>query len=392
MIVKHRKDGLIEFFRDMLKHSFVLNLVDETAPNTWKHFEELIEEHRASPAKSRLKKLVNTVGTFFTPLPLCEAYLEYDSHYHVSNRRFLPISFDDVRHILNLAQVKASAHRLNLVTFDGDQTLYSDGKNFSDEKLAGYIIRFLESGIQCALVTAAGYGLDAAKYEVRIGGLLEAFRSNGLSESSVTKFYVLGGECNYLLRCNKEYHLEPVNSWSPAETGAADLAVVKTLVDVAEKTLRETIKELGLNARILRKERAVGMIHGGNETGEHGRPNQGSVGLRREVLDEACLRVMDDLSKENFSIPYCAFNGGNDVWVDVGNKRVGVQALADLLNVPAEGCLHIGDQMYETGNDIAARSCCPTCWISNPVETKKILKIMLDILGRRLTPAAPEST
>ena len=128
--------GLIEFFRDMLKHSFVLNLVNETAPNTWKHFEELIEEHRASPAKSRLKKLVNTVGTFFTPLPLCEAYLEYDSHYHVSNRRFLPISFDDVRHILNLAQVKASAHRLNLVTFDGDQTLYSDGKNFSDEKLA----------------------------------------------------------------------------------------------------------------------------------------------------------------------------------------------------------------------------------------------------------------
>ena len=83
---------------------------------------------------------------------------------------------------------------------------------------------------------------------------------------------------------------------------------------------------------------------------------------------------MDDLSKENFSIPYCAFNGGNDGWVDVGNTRVGVQALADLLNVPAEGCLHIGDQMYETGNDIAARSCCPTCWISNPVETKKILK------------------
>ena len=45
MLVRHRKDGLIEFFRKMLNHSFVLNLVEETAPQTWKHFEELVEEH-----------------------------------------------------------------------------------------------------------------------------------------------------------------------------------------------------------------------------------------------------------------------------------------------------------------------------------------------------------
>ena len=37
------------------------------------------------------------------------------------------------------------------------------------------------------------------------------------------------------------------------------------------------------------------------------------------------------------SIPYCAFNGGSDAWVDVGNKRVGVQVLQAYLGIePAE--------------------------------------------------------
>jgi IMP and pyridine-specific 5'-nucleotidase len=391
MIVKHRKDGLVEFFRDMLSHSFVLNLAKETVPQTFGHFEELIEEHRADNKDSKLRKLVPTVGTFFTPLPLREAYLEYDDHYHISQRRFVPISFDDVRHILNLAQAKASAPILDLVTFDGDQTLYSDGKNFNDVKLAQYIIQLLDHGIHVALVTAAGYGLDADKYEVRIGGLLDAFRQGNISETSAQRFYVLGGECNYLLRCNKDYHLEPVNEWFPTETGDVDKDTVNSIIDVAENTLLETIDELGLNARVIRKERACGMIHGGNEVGEDGTPNQGSVGLRREVLDEACLRVMDALGDKKFKTPYCAFNGGNDVWVDVGNKRVGVSTLQTLLgNIQPDACLHVGDQMYETGNDIAARGCCPTMWIANPTETKRILMYLLDYLGKRLTPVSPE--
>ena len=201
-----------------------------------------------------------------------------------------------------------------------------------------------------------------------------------LPEDVVSKFYVLGGECNYLLQCNKYYRLSPVENWNPKETGNADVEVVQRLINRAEKTLQETIEELCLNARILRKERAVGLIHGGMlEMGSS--TKQGSHSLRREVLDEACLRVMEDLRKEKISIPYCAFNGGTDVWVDVGNKRVGVSTLQDLLGVPAESCIHVGDQMYETGNDIAARSCCPTIWISNPTETKYILKAMLSYIG-----------
>ena len=390
MLVRHRKDGLIEFFRKMLNHSFVLNLVEETAPQTWKHFEELVEEHIKDPVNSRLKHLVSTVGTFFTPLPLCEAYLEYDAHYHISRRKYVSISFDDVRHILNLAQVKASCKQIGLLSFDGDQTLYSDGKNFNDEDLAMYIIAFLQNGTYITLTTAAGYGLDAAKYEVRVQYLLDAFKKASLPEDVVSKFYVLGGECNYLLQCNKNYKLSPVTDWSPKETGTIDQTIVKRLIDTAEKSLRTTINELCLNARILRKERAVGLIHGGIlENSESGM--QGSLSLRREVLDESCLRVMEDLRKQNFKIPYCAFNGGSDVWVDVGNKRVGVSTLQDLLNVPAEACIHVGDQMYETGNDIAARSCCPTIWISNPTETKYILKAMLSYIGLRESPI-PKTT
>ena len=34
--------------------------------------------------------------------------------------------------------------------------------------------------------------------------------------------------------------------------------------------------------------------------------------------------------------PFCAFNGGNDVWADIGNKRVGVTGLSRLLELPAD--------------------------------------------------------
>ena len=29
----------------------------------------------------------------------------------------------------------------------------------------------------------------------------------------------------------------------------------------------------------------------------------------------------------NSTLPYCAFNGGNDVFVDIGNKSLGLEAL-----------------------------------------------------------------
>ena len=53
--------------------------------------------------------------------------------------------------------------------------------------------------------------------------------------------------------------------------------------------------------------------------------------------------------------PSCAFTGGNDVWADIGNKRVGVAGLSRLLDIRPEEVLHVGDQFDVTGNDFAAR-------------------------------------
>lgn len=48
-----------------------------------------------------------------------------------------------------------------------------------------------------------------------------------------------------------------------------------------------------------------------------------------EVLEELALSVQDALKP--LRVPHCAFNGGNDVWVDVGNKALGIRALQVLL-------------------------------------------------------------
>ena len=99
------------------------------------------------------------------------------------------------------------------------------------------------------------------------------------------------------------------------------------LLDLAEKTLREGIKDLNLRARIIRKERAIGTLPGGPE-GKLAAPNgSGGKSIRRELLDELVLRVHHALRSPSgelpkVNLPFCAFNGGSDVWVDCGNKQV----------------------------------------------------------------------
>lgn len=66
--------------------------------------------------------------------------------------------------------------KLRLITFDGDCTLYSDGRDFDDDKLARYIALLLKNGVSVALVTAAGYAYDAPKYMGRLRGLLTYFK------------------------------------------------------------------------------------------------------------------------------------------------------------------------------------------------------------------------
>jgi len=427
-LVPHRKDELIGWMKSMLIHSFVLDALESTAGDTFSHFETLINEHlRVSKSQdpndqmSRLKQIVPTVGTFHTPLPLRKAFEAYNTKYSLTKRKHICISFNEIRHILNLAQIMAfveegrrmrglsmsihdyeeeqdpntsnessneSFHGPKLITFDGDQTLYSDGANFeSNSELAHYIYLLLRNGVFVAVVTAAGYEYVTSKYEMRLSGLLAYFKNKKLSDDDCSRFFLFGGECNYLLRLGSDYKLHAVNEhgvggWmsstkylpeTPSNWPEDD---IKTLLDIVEESLTHSISDLKLRARILRKKRAIGLI-----------PIKLNDQLPREGLDEVVLRVQTTLtSKDNANrvnhLPFCAFNGGNDVFVDVGNKRVGVQILQSFCDINVEETLHIGDQFLKSaGNDRAARDVCPCVWIINPDETTYILKNILRLAG-----------
>lgn len=93
--------------------------------------EELINDHIAhqrdgTHTRSKLKLLIPSVGVFFTPLLLEEAFEYQDLQRRISSRRFVPPSFNDIRLILNSAQILSLVRGgpLHLVTFDGDVTLY----------------------------------------------------------------------------------------------------------------------------------------------------------------------------------------------------------------------------------------------------------------------------
>ena len=75
---------------------------------------------------SKLRLLVPSIGSFFTRLPLEAAFKFQDRRRHISSRRFVPPSFNDVRLVLNTAQLMAvtTYGHLRLATFDGDVTLY----------------------------------------------------------------------------------------------------------------------------------------------------------------------------------------------------------------------------------------------------------------------------
>ena len=527
----------------MLMHSFVLDALDTTGADTFSHFEMLIDEHRmltdqyfdehnihhqntnshhmTAFVPSRLKQLVPQVGTFYTRLPLRKAFEAYNQKYGITRRRHICISFNEIRHILNLAQIiamtdsykglttlvgpstplspvsgafadgangvvngdtmgmgkhegagstiakppppppsaaataaatpieierkrpgesddqalkawtsmtvtprrekdgsydsqesdsnkppqqrsRAMCDRAEsmaideafsllpdrttlpgpkLICFDGDQTLYSDGANFeSNPKLAKYLYLLLKHGVTIAVVTAAGYEYQAEKYELRLSGLLAYFEEKGLECDDLERFYIFGGECNYLLRLGADYKLHAVKENGPGgwmnstkhiseAPGNWSESKITSILDMAEASFRSSLEDQNMRARIIRKKRSVGLIPKEEEK------------IPREALDEAVLRVQSELQNAKFLIPFCAFNGGRDAWVDAGNKSVGVQVLQSFLGVCPSETLHIGDQFLNTGNDFAARSVCPCVWITNPSETTYILKSILRLAG-----------
>lgn len=69
-----------------------------------------------TPELSRLTQLVPSIGRFFTPLPLRDSFLLNDKKRSISGRQHVAPSFNDIRHILNTAQVMAIAPSLKLIT------------------------------------------------------------------------------------------------------------------------------------------------------------------------------------------------------------------------------------------------------------------------------------
>ncbi|GKT46026.1 IMP-specific 5'-nucleotidase 1 [Colletotrichum spaethianum] len=352
--------------------------------------EHMIDDHitrqdEANNLPSKLKMLVPSAGPFFTRLPLEAAFNHMDERRLISSRRYVSPSFNDVRLILNAAQIMAVTAApespLQLATFDGDVTLYDDGESLEPSSpLIPRLLDLLRKDIKIGIVTAAGY-TTADRYYERLHGLLDAIAAS-----------------KDLTPTQKE------SIWLTPEMAAWSDPDIAALLDVAEAALLDCVKTLNLPATLLRKDRAVGII-----------PTDPSIRIPRESLEETVLVVQKILELSALGspaqaaghsapaqgpaspssagprrrVPFCAFNGGRDVFVDIGDKSWGVTvcqrwfaAKAGRAEQPiaGENTLHIGDQFLSAGsNDFKARSVGTTAWIASPAETTELLD---DLLAR----------
>lgn len=167
---------------------------------------------------------------------------------------------------------------------------------------------------------------------------------------------------------------------------------ITRLLDLAEASLRECVTNLSLPATILRKERAVGII-----------PSVPGYRFPRESLEEAVLVVQKKLEMSDVGklIPFCAFNGGNDVFVDIGDKSWGVCVCQEYFGKAAGGkggtirgdrTLHVGDQFLSAGsNDFKARVVGTTAWIASPGETVDLLQELGNLIAQSFNTAETQA-
>ncbi|KAK1991571.1 IMP-specific 5'-nucleotidase [Colletotrichum falcatum] len=457
----HRRDQFIEWIKGLLAVPFVLysqptGVFDKKATSIarmaeeshrryaeiFRDVEHMIDDHiarqeEANDLPSKLKMLVPSAGPFFTRLPLEAAFNHMDERRLISSRRYVSPSFNDVRLILNAAQIlavtAAPESPLQLATFDGDVTLYDDGESLEPSSpLIPRLLDLLRKDIKIGIVTAAGY-TTADRYYARLHGLLDAIAASGdLTPAQKESIVIMGGEANYLFEYDPSspHLLSPVprERWLTPEMAAWSDADIAALLDVAEAALRDCVKTLNLPATLLRKDRAVGIV-----------PTDPSIRIPRESLEETVLVVQKILELSSLGspaqaaghsipvsagssadsslpatpsptpsppagspphahhhrrgrrpgVPFCAFNGGRDVFVDIGDKSWGVTvcqrwfaAKAGRAEQPISGesTLHIGDQFLSAGsNDFKARSVGTTAWIASPAETAELLD---DLLAR----------
>ncbi|KAK3372434.1 IMP-specific 5-nucleotidase [Podospora didyma] len=417
----HRRDQFIEWIKGLLAVPFVLysqpqgvfdgqgtastSLVQarEEAHRRYseilRDIELMIDDHivhqndAENPFPSKLKLLVPSIGLFFTRLPLEAAFKFQDRKRYISSRRFVSPSFNDVRLILNSAQIMAvtTYGTLQLATFDGDVTLYDDGQSLEPSSpVIPRLLDLLRKNVKIGIVTAAGY-TTADRYYARLHGLLDAMANSAdLTPTQKQSLVVMGGEANYLFEFSPSApHLlapVPLSRWLTPEMATWDEREIAELLDVAEVALRDCIKSLNLPATVMRKDRAVGII-----------PLTPDVRIPRESLEETVLVVQKILELSTAGrrrrVPFCAFNGGRDVFVDIGDKSWGVTVCQRWFGghspggiIKGENTLHVGDQFLSAGaNDFRARSVGTTSWIASPAETVELLDELAELMGKKMS-------
>ncbi|AMD22518.1 HHL252Wp [Eremothecium sinecaudum] len=397
----HRKDEFIQWIKGLLSVPFVLHAVNNHAVaqdkyrRIFKDVESLVQErielqgNNGELHVSRLQLLVPTIGEFFTGLPLSEAFLLQDQKRAISARVRVSPSFNDIRHILNTAQMLelARSKNLRMMTFDGDVTLYADGGTLNvGDKAVSRLVKLLEIGIYVAIVTAAGYD-DALNYERRLIGLIKKLEEHqevplGVKE----RLCIMGGESNFLFKYYErerkggfkrvnynEWMLNDLRNWTHED--------IKATLDLAEETFKSMLVLLNLppETSIIRKERSVGIVPGYRWDPEL--KIETKVPILRESLEEIVLRVEAKL--ESFvpakRIMFSCFDGGSDVWCDIGGKDLGIRQLQHYYSsekpFTPQQCLHVGDQFTPLGsaNDFKARLSSCTVWIASPQETVDVL-------------------
>lgn len=373
-------------------------------------------EQAIHPLPSKLKMLVPSIGSFFTRLPLEAAFKSQDRKRYISSRRYVSPSFNDVRLILNTAQLMAvtTYGSLQLATFDGDVTLYDDGESLEiDNPVIPRMLDLMRKNVKIGIVTAAGY-TTSERYYSRLHGLLDAIATDEhLTPTQRHNIVIMGGEANYLFEFDptSEHLLSPVprDRWLTPEMQAWSEDSINRLLDMAEAALRDCVKTMSLPATVMRKDRAVGII-----------PTDPKVRIPRESLEETVLVVQKTLELSvradmvggpntninnpsvahhqpgmNRVVPFCAFNGGRDVFVDIGDKSWGVSVCqkwfggsspADEGMIKGDQTLHVGDQFLSAGaNDFKARSVGTTAWIANPAETVELLDELAGFMGKKIS-------
>lgn len=386
---------MIHILREHLMRGQRLNIEE-----AFVEMERLIDEYRYADNFEdtdlfKLSPRLNRYTYFHTQIPLLNAFRWYDNRFRFAQRRYVGPSDDELRHVFNVAQIMPMAPTLRLASFDGDNTIYENRHRLeAGSPIVTQIVRLLQRGVSIALTTAVG-SADAEPYEDRLTGLLDVLASSARrdrdsdededeDEDSANdappplilgrdrggaELLVVGGQCNYL------YHLDPAtlrlmpvegDAWKTDEMRGWDLEIAKQMLATAHTTLQETSARLRMPMRFVTKSFATGALYCG--------PVNSSTQL---YLDELALETRETLNRINFPVPFCCFNGGLDVFVDLGSKQHGITALQEYLGVSAAQTLHFGDQFGLTGNDLLARRVSPCIWVRDPNDTRTHLAWLL---------------